>query len=115
MILQTMLVVAAASTSGLTLSVSLPKSSIVAGEPLKVLTTWKASSVQSVDPDAARILIDDGTGYHDYAETSVDMPFGVGGVQLNPGSPYVAGFVLAASGQVQADGTRAFAFPFPNP
>ncbi len=115
MILQAMLVVAAASNSGLTLSVSLPKSNIVAGEPLKVLTTWKASSIQSVDPAAARILIDDGTGYHDYAETSVDMPFGVAGVELNPGSAYVAGFVLAASGQVRADGKRAFAFPFPNP
>jgi hypothetical protein len=115
MILQAMLVVAAASNSGLTLSVSLPKSNIFAGEPLKVLTTWKASSIQSVDPAAARILIDDGTGYHDYDETSVDMPFDVAGVELNPGSAYVAGFVLAASGQLRADGKRAFAFPFPNP
>ncbi len=114
MILQTVFVVATAG-SGVTLSVTLPKSSIVVGEPLKLVTAWSASSHTFVDPEAARILINDGSGYREYRETSIAIAERLSSVELTPGSTYRGADVLAASGQVTAEGARAFAFPFPNP
>jgi len=114
MILQAIFAVATAGP-GITLSVTLPKSSIIVGEPLKVVTKWTATSHTFLDPEAAVMLINDGTGYHEYRETSTGIADRITSVELTPGSAWVGGDVLAAAGQVKGDGTRAFRFPFPNP
>ncbi len=96
------------------LQLGLEKPSILVGEPDKALLTWSATRPVAINPGGVTLLLDDGTGFRRYAESSVSE----GGAwlqlpMLEPAKPWKTTYAMSVYGGLSPDGKRDFHFAFP--
>jgi hypothetical protein len=103
---------AAGSVTPVHLQVAASKSSILVGEPVKLVLTWSTPEPTEVDPCAIHLFLD-GRVYHEAAigtsETfCVNRP-------LTPASTIKTIYIVAATGSMKTDGSRDFSLALPKP
>src|SRR5713101_1998351 len=103
-----------ADSHDLSLRLTASKSRILVGEPLKVWVSWTARQPVPVNFESVRLMVSDGSGFHQHSETRTQTSNVIRTLTLNADETRVSGHVLSVEGGgLPPSSETRFRFAFP--